>query len=178
MISLTKNSFSYCVLPASLGAACASGASDAHAAAYQISVYEDTFRPAGNIPYQNGIIQKYTTNPDGPVNVPQFAGFQYTATANEVNGIAGDYKVTAEASAVHEGTAHAYAFGDGGFSGNSISRNAAGILDPHQGYTGASATVGYGFRVVGPSSATPVPVTFDAAAYVKTAVQVMDLLIS
>jgi hypothetical protein len=90
MISLTKKSVLDSVLAASFGAGCAFAASEAHAAAYQISVYEDTFGPAAGVPYQNGIIQKYTTNPDGPVNVPQFAGFQYTAAANEVNGIAGD----------------------------------------------------------------------------------------
>jgi hypothetical protein len=168
MMSLTKNSFSRLVLAASLGAVCASATRHAHAAAYQISVYEDTFGPAGNIPYQNGIIQKYTTDPDGPVNVPQSVGFQYSAVPNEINGIAGDYKVSAEASNVHGGTAHASAFGDGGFSGYSTSRNADGILDPQQGYTYASATVGYGFQLVGPSSNTPVPVTFDAAAYVNT----------
>jgi hypothetical protein len=169
MISLTKKSVLDSVLAASFGAGCAFAASEAHAAAYQISVYEDTFGPAAGVPYQNGIIQKYTTNPDGPVNVPQFAGFQYTAAANEVNGIAGDYKVIAEASAVHGGTAHAYAFGDGGFSGYSTSRNAAGFLYPQQGFTAASATVGYNFQLIGPSSNAPIPVTFDATAYVKTA---------
>jgi hypothetical protein len=87
MIDFGKISISCAILAASLGAVCASWASNAHAAAYQISVYEDTFGPAGNVPYQNGIIQKYTTNPDGPVNVPQFAGFQYAAAANEVAGL-------------------------------------------------------------------------------------------
>ena len=169
MKALFRNSILASILAASLGFVCASAASDAHAAAYQISVYEDTFGPAAGVPYQNGIIQKYTTNPDGPVNVPQFAGFQYAAAANEVNGIAGDYKVIAEASAAHGGTAHAYAFGDGGFSGYSTSRNAAGILYPQQGYTAASATVGYNFQLIGPSSNAPIPVTFDATAYVKTA---------
>jgi PEP-CTERM motif len=169
MISLTKKSIFESVLAASLGAVCASAASDAHAVAYQIGVGEDTFGPAAGTPYQNGIIQKYGTNPDGPLNVPQFVQFQYTADKNEINGIAGDYKVSAEASPAHGGTAHAYAFGDGGFSGNSNSRNAAGILTPQQGYTAATATVAYGFQAVGPSSATPIPVTFDAAAYVKTA---------
>jgi PEP-CTERM motif len=168
MISSTKNCFSRFVIAAGLGAVCASAASNAHAASYQISVYEDTFGPAGNIPYQSGIIQKYTTDPDGPVNIPQSAGFQYSAAHNEINGIAGDYKVSAEASNAYGGTAHAYAFGDGGFSGNSNSRNADGIEDPQQGYTGASATVGYGFQSIGPPSATPVPVTFYATAYVKT----------
>jgi hypothetical protein len=168
MKAFIGNSILDSILAVSLGFVSASAASDAHAAAYQISVYEDTFGPAAGIPYQNGIIQKYSTNPDGPVNVPQFAGFQYTAAANEVNGIAGDYKVTAEASAAHGGTAHAYAFGDGGFSGYSTSRNAAGILYPQQGFTAASATVGYSFQLIGPPSATPIPVTFYATAYVKT----------
>jgi PEP-CTERM motif len=164
MIDLGKASIS-CAL---LAAVCASAATNAHAAAYQISVGEGTFGPAGNIPYKNGIIQSYTTDPDGPANVPQYAGFQYTPADNEVNGIAGDYNVSAEASAAHGGTAHAYAFGDGGFSGNSTSRDAAGIADPQQGYTGATASVGYGFQLVGPSSNTPIPVTFDAIAYVTT----------
>jgi hypothetical protein len=124
--------------------------------------------PSLGVPYQNGIIQKYTTGPNGPVNIPQSVGFQYSPLPNEINGIAGDYKVSAEASNVHGGTAHAYAFGDGGFSGYSSSRDANGILDPQQGYTYASATVGYGFQLVGPSSNAPVPVTFDAAAYVNT----------
>jgi hypothetical protein len=130
MIDFGKTSISCAILAASLAASCATAASDAHAAAYQISVYEDTFGPAAGVPYQNGIIQKYTTDPDGPVTIPQSVGFQYSPAPNEINGIAGDYKVTAEASAVHGGTAHAYAFGDGGFSGYSTSRNAAGILYP------------------------------------------------
>jgi hypothetical protein len=133
MVSSTKNCFSRFVIAAGLGAVCASAASNAHAASYQISVYEDTFGPAGNIPYQSGIIQKYTTDPDGPVNIPQSAGFQDSAAHNEINGIAGDYKVSAEASNAYGGTAHAYAFGDGGFSGNSNSRNADGIKDPPAG---------------------------------------------
>ena len=169
MISLTKNSFSYCVLAASLGAVCASPASVAQAGElYQISVFEDTFGPAGNIPYQNGIIRKYSTDPDGPANVPQFAGFQYSDAQHEVNGIDGNYKVLAEASNVHGGTAHASAFGDGGFSGYSNSVNGQGISAPQQGFTFASAHVGYNFRLIGPSSTTPIPVTFDATAYVRT----------
>ncbi len=80
-------------------------------------VGEGTFGPAGNIPYQNGIIRQYTTDPDGPLNIPQSAAFQYSPANSEINGIAGDYNVSAEASNVHGGTAHAYAFGDGGFSG-------------------------------------------------------------
>jgi hypothetical protein len=169
MIGLTKKSILDSVLAASLGAVCASAPSHAHAGElYQISVFEDTFGPAGNIPYENGIIRKYSTDPDGPTNVPQFTGFQYSDVQNEVNGIDGAYKVTAEASNVHGGTAHAYAFGDGGFSGYSNSVNGLGISSPQQGYTYASAHVAYGFQLVGPSSATPVPVTFDATAYVKT----------
>jgi hypothetical protein len=169
MISLLKKSILNSVIAASLGTVCASAASVAHAGElYQISVFEDTFGPAGNVPYQNGIIRKYSTDPDGPTNVPQSAGFQYSDAQHEVNGIDGNYKVLAEASNAHGGTAHAYAFGDGGFSGYSTSRNADGILDPQQGYTYASARVGYGFQLVGPASATPVPVTFDATAYVKT----------
>ena len=156
------------VLAASLGLACACVVTDAQAAAYQISVGEGTFGPAGSLPYQNGIIQQYTTNPDGQLDVPQFAGFKYSAAQHEINGIAGDYNVSAEASPAHDGTAHAYAFGDGGFSGLSTSSDAAGIADPQQGYTEATATVGYGFQVVGPSSTTPIPVNFDAAAYVTT----------
>lgn len=168
MICLTKKSILHTVLAASLGAVCASAASEAGAATYLISLTEDTFGPAGQLPYDNGIIQKYSTNLYGPTNVPQSAAYHYTAAKNEVNGIAGDYNVSAEASPAHGGTAHAYAFGDGGFSGNSTSRNAEGIKDPQQGYTAATATVNYGFRVVGPSSATLVPVTFVATAYVKT----------
>jgi PEP-CTERM motif len=168
-VSLTKKSILGSVLAASLCAVCGSVASDAHAAGYQISVGEGTFGPAGNIPYQNGIIQSYTTDPDGPLNVPQFAAFKYSPANNGINGIAGDYNVSAEASNAHGGTAHAYAFGDGGFSGFSTSVDAQrGIPYPQQGYTGASATVSYGFQLVGPSSATPVPVTFNANAYVKT----------
>jgi hypothetical protein len=169
MISLTKKSILDSVLAASLCAVCGSVASAAHAAGYQITVYEGTFGPAGNIPYQNGIIQGYATDPDGPLNVPQFADFQYSPANNGINGIAGDYNVSAEASNAHGGTAHAYAFGDGGFSGFSTSVDAQrGNPYPQQGYTGASATVSYGFQLVGPSSATPVPVTFNANAYVKT----------
>jgi PEP-CTERM motif len=168
MIDFGKTSISYAILAASLAAICATAASDAHAAAYQISVYEDTFGPAAGVPYQNGIIQKYTTDPDRPVNVPQFAGFKYTAAANEVNGIAGDYKVSAEASDAHGGTAHAYAFGDGGFSGYSTSVNGDGVSFPQQGYTYASAEVGYSFQLIGPASATPIPVIFAAKAYVNT----------
>ena len=63
MISLTKMDS---VLAASLCAVCGSAASVAHAVDYQISVYEGTFGPAGNIPYQNGIIWSYVTDPDGP----------------------------------------------------------------------------------------------------------------
>jgi PEP-CTERM motif len=83
---------------------------------YEITVGEGTFGPAGSIPYQNGIIQQYSTNPDGPTNVPQSAGFQYTGANNEINGIAGDYKVTAEASNAHGGTAHADAYVDPTFA--------------------------------------------------------------
>jgi PEP-CTERM motif len=168
MIELRKTSISCALLAAGIGAVCASAATDAHAAAYQISVYEDTFGPAAGVPYQNGIIQKYTTDPDGSLNIPQSAGFQYSAGNNEINGIAGDYKVTAEASDAHGGTAHAYAFGDGGFSGYSTSVNGDGVSYPQQGYTYASAEVDYGFQLVGPASATPIPVTFDAKAYVNT----------
>ena len=169
MISLTKNYFSHFVLAASLCAVCASAASDAHAVGYQITVGEGTFGPAGDIPYQNGIIQQYATDPDGPLNVPQSAEFQYTPGNNEINGVAGDYNVSAEASNAHGGTAHAYAFGDGGFSGYSTSIDPQrGIPYPQQGYTGATATVSYGFQLVGPPSATPIPVIFNANAYVKT----------
>jgi hypothetical protein len=169
MISLSKKSVLNCVLAASLGAVCASAAGVAHGATvYEITVGEATFGPAGHVPYDNGIIQSYATNLLGPTNVPQSAAFHYTAAKNEVNGIAGDYNVSAEASPARGGTAHAYAFGDGGFSGNSTSRNAEGIKDPQQGYTAATATVSYAFRLVGPSSATLVPVTFVATAYVKT----------
>jgi PEP-CTERM motif len=169
MISLTKKSILDSVLAASLGAVCASAASPAHATGYQISVGEGTFGPAGLIPYQNGIIQQYTTDPDGPLNVPQFAAFKYSPANTGIYGIDGDYNVSAEASNAHGGTAHAYAFGDGGFSGFSTSRDAGlGTPYPQQGYTGASATVDYGFQLVGPSSATPIPVTFNANAYVKT----------
>lgn len=168
MISPTKNSFSRFALAASLGAVCASGASFAHAGVgYQITVGEGTFGPAGSVPYNNGIIQDYATNLDGPLDVPQYAGFRYSDAAHEVNGIDGNYKVTAEASNAHGGTAHAYAFGDGGFSGYSSSVDA--FPYPQEGYTEASATVGYGFRLVGPASASPVPVTFNAKAYVTTA---------
>ena len=169
MISLTKKSILDSVVAASLGAVCASPASVAQAGElYQISVFEDTFGPAGNIPYQNGIIRKYSTDPDGPANVPQFAGFQYSDAQHEVNGIDGNYKVLAEASNVHGGTAHASAFGDGGFSGYSNSVNGQGISAPQQGFTFASAHVGYNFRLIGPSSTTPISVTFDATAYVRT----------
>jgi hypothetical protein len=168
MIGLTKRSILESVLAAGLCAVCGF-ASIAHAAAYQISVGEGTFGPAALIPYQNGIIRTYATDPDGPLNVPQSAAFQYTPGDNEIDGIAGDYNVSAEASDAHGGTAHAYAFGDGGFSGFSTSTDPQrGIPYPQQGYTGASATVNYGFHLVGPSSATPVPVTFNASAYVKT----------
>jgi hypothetical protein len=74
--------------------------------------------------------------------------------------------VTAEASAAHGGTAHAYAFGDGGFSGYSSAVDRSPF--PQEGYTAASATVGYNFHLVGPSSNAPIPVTFYATAYVKT----------
>ena len=168
MIGLTKKSILDSVLAASLCAVCGSVASAAHATGYQISVGAGTFGPAGDIPYQNGIIQGYTTDPDGPIDVPQFAAFKYSPANNSINGIAGDYNVSAEASNAHGGTAHAYAFGDGGFSGFSTSRNAEGILYPQQGYTGATATVNYGFQLVGPSSATPIPVAFNANIYVKT----------
>jgi hypothetical protein len=169
MIGLTKKSILDSVVAASLGAVCASAASVAHAGElYQISVFEDTFGPAGNIPYQNGIIRKYSTDPDGPTNVPQSTGYQYSDAQHEVNGIDGNYKVLAEASNAHGGTAHAYAFGDGGFSGYSNSVNGLGISAPQQGFTYASAHVGYNFRLVGPASATPIPVTFNATAYVKT----------
>jgi hypothetical protein len=168
-VSFTKKSILGSVLAASLCTVCGSVASAAHAAGYQISVGEGTFGPAGNIPYQNGIIQSYTTDPDGPINVPQFAAFKYSPANNGINGIAGDYNVSAEASNAHGGTAHAYAFGDGGFSGLSTSTDPQrGIPYPQQGYTGASATVDYGFQLVGPSSATPIPVTFNATIYVKT----------
>jgi PEP-CTERM motif len=168
MIALTKKSILDSIFAAGIGAVCASTASGAHAATYQISVYEDTFGPAAGVPYQNGIIQKYTTDPDGPVNIPQSAGFQYSPAKNEINGIAGDYKVTAVAGNAHGGTAHAYAFGDGGFSGYSTSVNGDGVSYPQQGYTYTSAEVGYGFQLVGPASATPISVTFDAKAYVNT----------
>jgi hypothetical protein len=169
MIGLTKKSILDSVLAASLCAVCGSVASVAHATGYQISVGAGTFGPAGDIPYQNGIIQSYTTDPDEPLTVPQFAAFKYSPANNEINGIAGDYNVSAEASNAHGGTAHAYAFGDGGFSGYSTSTDPQrGIPYPQQGYTGASATIDYGFHLVGPSSATPIPVTFNAKAYVKT----------
>ncbi len=169
MISLSKNCFSRFVIAASLGFVFASVASDARAASYQIIVGEATSGPAGDIPYQNGIIQQYATDLDGPTNVPQFADFQYTPGNNEIDGIAGDYNVSAEASNAHGGTAHAYAFGDGGFSGMSTSTDPQlGIPYPQQGYTGATATVSYSFQLVGPSSATTIPVIYNANAYVKT----------
>ena len=173
MISLGKNCFSRFVLAASLCAVCGSVASVAHAGTdYQISVGEATYGPAEDIPYQNGIIRSYATDPDGPIDgpndVPQFAAFQYSPANNSINGIAGDYNVSAEASNAHGGTAHAYAFGDGGFSGFSTSRNAEGILYPQQGYTGATATVSYSFQLVGPSSVTTIPVIYNASIYVKT----------
>ena len=169
MIVLTKKSILDSVLAASLCAVCGSVAGAAHAVGYQISVGEGTFGPAGDIPYQNGIIQQYATDPDGPINVPQFAAFQYSPANNSINGIAGDYNVSAEASNAHGGTAHAYAFGDGGFSGFSTSTDPQrGIPYPQQGYTGATAEVDYGFQLVGPSSVTTIPVIYDANAYVKT----------
>ena len=95
--------------------------------------------------------------------------FQYSPANNSINGIAGDYNVSAEASNAHGGTAHAYAFGDGGFSGYSTSTDPQrGIPYPQQGYTGATATVSYGFQLVGPSSVTTIPVIYNANAYVKT----------
>jgi PEP-CTERM motif len=51
MIEFRKTSNSYAILAASLAASCAAAASDAHAAAYQISVCEDTFGPAASVPY-------------------------------------------------------------------------------------------------------------------------------
>ena len=173
MISLTKRSVLDSVLAASLCAVCGSVASVAHAGTdYQISVGEATYGPAEDIPYQNGIIRSYATDPDGPIDgpndVPQFAAFQYSPANNSINGIAGDYNVSAEASNVHGGTAHAYAFGDGGFSGMSTSIDPQlGIPYPQQGYTGATATVSYSFQLVGPSSATPIPVAFYGSAYVN-----------
>lgn len=169
MISRSKNCFSRFVITAGLGAVCGSVASVGHADPfYEIAVGETTVGPAGNVPYQNGIIRQYATDPDGPFNVPQSAAFQYSAANNEINGIAGDYNVSAEASNVHGGTAHAYAFGDGGFSGMSTSTDPQlGIPYPQQGYTGATATVSYSFQLVGPSSATPIPVAFYASAYVN-----------
>lgn len=173
MISLTKRSVLDSVLAASLCAVCGSIASVAHAADYQISVGEGTFGPAALIPYQNGIIRSYVTDPDGPIdgpnNVPQSAAFQYTPGNNEIDGIAGDYNVSAEASNAHGGTAHAYAFGDGGFSGFSTSTDPQrGIPYPQQGYTGATATVSYSFHLVGPPSVTTIPVIYNANIYVKT----------
>jgi hypothetical protein len=172
-VSLTKKSILNSVLAASLCAVCGSAASVAHAVDYQITVYEDTFGPAGLIPYQNGIIRDYATDPDGPIdgpnNVPQSAAFEYSPANNGINGIAGDYNVSAEASNAHGGTAHAYAFGDGGFSGYSTSTDAQlGISYPQQGFTGATATVDYSFQLVGPPSATPIPVKVYGNAYVKT----------
>jgi hypothetical protein len=173
MISLTKKSILDSVLAASLCAVCGSVASVANAVDYQINVGEGTFGPAGLIPYQNGIIRSYVTDPDGPTdgpnNVPQFAAFEYSSGNNEIDGIAGDYNVSAEASNAHGGTAHAYAFGDGSFSGFSTSTDPQlGIPYPQQGYTGAIATVDYSFQLVGPPSATPIPVKVYGNAYVKT----------
>ena len=78
MISLTKKSVLDSSSRRASASSFASAASDAHAAGYQIAVYEDTFGPAAGIPYQNGIIQKYITNPDALSNIPNSAGFQYT----------------------------------------------------------------------------------------------------
>ena len=117
---------------------------------YEIAVGETTVGPAGNGSYQNGIIRAIRHGPRWAVffffNVPQSAAFQYSAANNEINGIAGDYNVSAEASNVHGGTAHAYAL-NGGFSGMSTSTDPQlGITYPQQGYTGATATVSYSFQ--------------------------------
>ena len=168
MISLIKKSVLDSVLAATLGAVCAFAASDAHAAAYQIRVGEETVGDlATAAAYSNGIIKSYATPVDDQSVPSQSADFAYSSDKTTKNGVVGDYHVSASVSPVHGGTLHVHASGDGGFSGLSAAEDGRWPY-PEEGYAGAIATMAYDFEVTGPASTTPIPVSFYGKANLTT----------